>query len=699
MPLPINAIELTRRVWDDLVVSAKAANLPNFAMKSFGEFFEAAPRSAFSQDDRRKILAQSRLLFSNFYVHAPFKRQRGLPDPLQALDKLERRLDLKNDFLSDDEFHRLVRRVFVKQEDAHTFYGLPSPYADALAFLPFQVKRYFDEKGQQRFIVSKLMPGFVPPLFGLGVEIVGWSGRSFREALKRSGRSEVGGNPEAFVANALTRMTLRPLCFAERPDSAEELIEFRVAPEDQIQSILIPWGVGVGFDASLIFPSASNGSEMRAAFGYANLLLMNPQKCRYEQAREQAGEQDPLLDSTLPQIFEFHLPDSPRRDGFMPAGHLVHAEEPDARLGYIRIKSFALPHSAGPVESVLATEFARILGLMAVSAPDGLILDLRGNLGGSVRAAETMLQMLSPEPITPARFHWRFTAAVQRAIADLRSLRQRIADLTDEERAMLTALSADYGQWRDDDDSNANADQLTSGKHVTKPADANEVGQLYQGAVVLLVDAFTYSAADIFAGGFQDHAIGPVLGISATTGGGGAAKWNYPEFTPSLIKATGVPLEALPGGVTMSLAVLRSSRVHAFDGQFIEDVGVRANEVHAPTLNDVLFNNQDLMQRARQLLLANRKHCRLEISEASREAREIRLRVTGEGYASLKFLLQDEPVEPLASTNTATGGNQVSLPLPATAAQRLLRLAVFACDEQGKVLANRRANFAPREDA
>ena len=55
------------------------------------------------------------------------------------------------------------------------------------------------------------------------------------------------------------------------------------------------------------------------------------------------------------------------------------------------------------------------------------------------------------------------------------------------------------------------------------PADlVNDVGQVYQGPVVLVTDAQCYSACDIFAAGFQDHEIGPVLGVDANTGAGGA---------------------------------------------------------------------------------------------------------------------------------------------------------------------------------
>ena len=687
MPTPFNARQLTERVWADLAQRAKNGRLPNFEMTSFKEFFHDAPQTAFSADDRRKILAQSRLLFSHFYVHAPFKRALGLLDPLKAIDELDRRLELENDRLPDDEFHRQVRWIFVEQEDAHTYYGLPRPYADALAFLPFQVKRCFDQQGHQRFIVSKLMPGFEPPLFEVGVEVTGWSGRTMLEALQHVGRSEVGGNHDAFFANALNRMTLRPLRFAERPDCEDEMVEFRVAGGDEVHSILIPWGVGIGFDTSLIFPSASPGCpEEAATFRHANLLLMKPQKSAYEHS----GENDPAVDSKLPEVFEFQFADGLVREGFLPSGHLSHSSAPEARIGYIRIKSFLLSRASGPIESLLATEFQRILELMSVNAPDGLILDIRSNLGGSIEAAESMLQMISPEPITPARFHWRSTGAVRRTLGVLRSLRERFGDLSDEERATFRDLSDDYTDWLDEVGDESSEDQLTSGKPITSLEAANEVGQVYQGAVVLLVDAFTYSAADIFAGGFQDHGIGPVLGVAAATGGGGASKWNYNQFNPSVLKASGVPLEPLPGGVTLSLAVLRSSRVRGFNGQFIENIGVRADKLHRPTREDVLGQGRDLMLKARELLLADPRPYRLKIVASERDANEIRVRLAGAGYDSLQYLVQDQPTGPLPATD-----DWVHLPLPATASDRNVRLAIFGRDEHGKILVNTRANFPP----
>ena len=48
--------------------------------------------------------------------------------------------------------------------------------------------------------------------------------------------------------------------------------------------------------------------------------------------------------------------------------------------------------------------------------------------------------------------------------------------------------------------------------------------QVYPGPKVLVVDPLCYSATDIFAAGFADHGIGPILGVGASTGAGGGQR-------------------------------------------------------------------------------------------------------------------------------------------------------------------------------
>ena len=44
---------------------------------------------------------------------------------------------------------------------------------------------------------------------------------------------------------------------------------------------------------------------------------------------------------------------------------------------------------------------------------------------------------------------------------------------------------------------------------------------------MLITDALSYSATDMFAAGFQDHGIGPVIGVGGATGAGGANVWSH----------------------------------------------------------------------------------------------------------------------------------------------------------------------------
>ena len=44
---------------------------------------------------------------------------------------------------------------------------------------------------------------------------------------------------------------------------------------------------------------------------------------------------------------------------------------------------------------------------------------------------------------------------------------------------------------------------------------------------MLITDALCYSAADIFAAGFQDNGLGAIVGTDAHTGAGGANVWTH----------------------------------------------------------------------------------------------------------------------------------------------------------------------------
>jgi C-terminal processing protease CtpA/Prc len=138
---------------------------------------------------------------------------------------------------------------------------------------------------------------------------------------------------------------------------------------------------------------------------------------------------------------------------------------------------------------------------------------------------------------------------------------------------------------------------------LTSEAQANDLppDRRYPGPVVLVVDALTYSAADIFAAGFQDNRLGPILGTGRTTGAGGANVWTAAQIAQRV--GEGDQLPVLPaGGGSFTVAVRRATRIGDRAGLPLEDIGVIADEVHQLTRSDLTDGNRQLLRAAAALL-------------------------------------------------------------------------------------------------
>ncbi|MFJ8589239.1 S41 family peptidase [Streptomyces sp. NPDC093595] len=120
----------------------------------------------------------------------------------------------------------------------------------------------------------------------------------------------------------------------------------------------------------------------------------------------------------------------------------------------------------------------------------------------------------------------------------------------------------------------------------------------FTGPKVLITDALSYSAADIFAAGFQDNGLGPVLGTASRTGAGGANVWTHELLRVWLPEL----LTELPRGAGFRVALRRATRARGNVDVPLEDLGVLADEVHRPTERDVTGKNEDLLAAAAALL-------------------------------------------------------------------------------------------------
>jgi hypothetical protein len=251
------------------------------------------------------------------------------------------------------------------------------------------------------------------------------------------------------------------------------------------------------------------------------------------------------------------------------------AVTPAGKFGLLRLWSFDVSDDDGFVEEVIE--------LLAELPRNGLIIDLRSNPGGLVWAAERLLQLFTPNAVSPARFSMLAT--------DL----TRTMALAPQNRHRLEP-------WRRSLEAAVKSGELYSRSvPLTPPERCNDIGQRYPGPVVAVVDANTYSSGDLFAAGFVDHRVGTLVSVDDATGAGGANVW-YPQDLFNALHGTSAALRPLPDGISFTIAFRRATRGDAVAGTGIEDLGVPGHLRRQLTKRDLTANNGDLLAFCGRLL-------------------------------------------------------------------------------------------------
>jgi Peptidase family S41/Amidohydrolase family len=513
-------------------------------------------------DDRRRIVHQAIVLLDQVYVHLPLKRAMHAVDPLQQLRLLQHRLtELTPDQLGPDiEFHAEVADIFTSLRDLHTHYVLPEPFQSHQAYLPFLVEEC-QVGGESRFVVSKLASDFEHPNFRPGVEITHWSGVPIRRAVEVNAQRQSGSNAPARFARGLDALTIRALGRMAPPD--EEWVTITYQDENgKTDEVRVSWRTHRPFEES---PFADDLTASAGTLGIdvQTEAVNRVRRDQFSPYRTAAIGSDEIP-THLPGVLRARVRSTSKGD-----------------VGHLRIYTF-LVADAGE----LVAEVVRLLDALP---DDGLILDVRGNGGGNIWAAERLLQVFTPRPVEPEPAQFA-TSPLVLAICRANAPSTVLPGLDLAEWQASIAQAVETGAT------------YSNGFPITGRDAANDMGQRYHGPVVLVTDARCYSATDIFAAGFQDHAIGPVLGTAGNTGAGGANVWNHGLLRRLASELTDQPLEALPGGASFRVAARRTTRIGRQAGTPLEDLGVVPDERHALTADDLVHDNVDLLERAVGLL-------------------------------------------------------------------------------------------------
>jgi hypothetical protein len=553
-------------------------------------------------DGQVQVVEALLLVLEGLYTHLPLKKARYGVDPVQRLRLLRDRCAT----MPETDFHTELWQIVTGLRDAHTRYQGAGTFAGRVAVLPFLVEAYGGEN-DPRYVVSNTgRPELIgDPEFVAGVELLSWSGIPFDRAVARWADNETGGRPDARRARAVETLTLRSLEYGPLPDEQWVIVGYQ-PPGGQPREVRIPWRVvspgtastavglgspGAGADlhapaaqASLAFNPAAE------AVRRAKLLMFAPQAwtatsaeppARARRTPRAASSGDTVLSSTLPDVLQARVRSTPSGD-----------------VGHLRIWSFGVRDDEAFVQEIIR---------LVDQLPDlGLIIDLRGNPGGLIWAAERALQLFTPHRITPTRFSWLAT------------------DVT---RALAARPDDPFGisRWAPSLQAALSTGELYSQPlPITEPEACNDLGQRYSGPVLCVVDANTYSAGDLFAAGFADNRIGDIISVGRATGAGGANVWRD-ALVQEALGGTRHALPALPGGVHFTVSVRRATRTGDADGVPIEDLGVAGTTTYPMTRADLVEDNHDLITWCAQRLAAQ-PHSGLRVR---RTARKLTLTTTG----------------------------------------------------------------------
>lgn len=502
-------------------------------------------RLTFSSEARNYLVRQLIIVIQDYYVHLPIKRAAFAIDPIQELELL---LDAQAANSPELVFFQQILNIINKLKDRHTTITLPEPWTRLVAYVPIMVEKCY-EKGKPIYIISKKLFGYVNDDIILGTRITHWNGTPIdlylRDVLATASQ---GANDSAAEDLALANLTLRPLAYSIPPSEDWATISC-ITPENSYQTISLPWKF-------FVEPSGLPQTSLKNSGSANNLLIGLDERMQY-------------INLYNKQFYSSkNTPEQPKEvtilkylDDYLKYG-VINTELGES--AYLRFFSFEVGE--------VTTFISQIIDILKNFPQDRLIIDLRGNPGGIIPAGQSLVQLLSFKPIKTSQVSFRNTRGT-RSFANL----------------------SYFAPWKESFNI-----MSAAGETYTQDFSLTDLSNLpdyrYPGRVALIIDSLSYSTCDFFAADFKDNEVGPIIGTSARTGGGGANVWTYSLLSQYARLSGGTPLEPLPNEMSMNISMRRAIKTGDNHGLPIENFGTQADFVHKLTYNDLINNNIDLLK-------------------------------------------------------------------------------------------------------
>lgn len=506
-------------------------------------------RIGMSADEKHLIAQQLHTVLEKYYVHLNLKVSSLAINPLQQCALLKDESTAEYD---DLEFFRRVQEIIRSLRDRHTSFRVPSPWKECVAFLPFVAESCWFG-AERKLILTKLLANIDDKFFVPGVEITHWNGTPIDRFINQLSWQTDGGNPFARVSLALKSLTVRTLAYMPPPD--EDWVTIGFEANGKFRTISFSWRLfmpGPGMVAASTLSSA--GTETAAINRGVDSSTL-------------------IVNGAVKDLFCGHVSAGPS-SLMSKFADWDTVSTKLGKFGYVRLYSFDADDHKAFWQSAIE--------VLKELPQNGLILDLRGNPGGNILCGQGLVQLLTRKKIVPARVLFRATDSVRKLSANTESLIPWSRSLN---------LVYETGQ---------NSSQAFS---LTNLSEVRDLGYSYPGKVVLIIDSLCYSTTDFVAADFQDNGVGIIIGVDPVTGAGGANVWTQELLQIFSTRAGLKEVALLPRGAELNLSMRQAIRSLRNDGIPMEGLGVRAEVIYQPTLDDLLHENQNLKEFAVQLLV------------------------------------------------------------------------------------------------
>lgn len=504
-------------------------------------------------------------LYATYYAPLSWKNQ---VFQFNALD-IKPWLDKVAATTSDLDFYEVEAAYISSLNDTHVQFTLPS---DFVAQLGFGVDLY-----DNKLLIDTLNRGLLPASqypFTIGDELVSIDGEDAQSLTDKLAKYVPQGNPRAARRQGAQRLTSR---FQSRFPHAVDLGDSATVvirrQNGAMETYTIPW--------------IKTGTPLRVG--------PVPSPRSMAQRRGESEETDPLeelqFSGVLPQdldgvngygarnpIFIGGLGTGfTRRLGGAAADFFYSGvfQAGDLKIGYIRI-----PNYAPPSQATAFRQFETEILFMNANT-DGLVIDEMRNTGGNLCFGEELARRLTPYEFRATGFelraYWVRVLGFYNAYINAVATNQPPDVVAMYQNIFNEMLSANR-----DGRVVTNPLPLCSSSLMRQPllaADGSLIA--YQKPVMVIIDDFSTSTADSFAGMMQDSGRALLYGMRSNGAGGNNTAFDAGNYSESF--------------VGMTLALQSRKEATTTDGfpntRYIENVGVRPQVVNDYMTKENLLNN------------------------------------------------------------------------------------------------------------